>query len=49
MNKTRKSKTIIVDQDLHHEMKIVIAKEQITMNDLIKKLFEIYKSQNIKK
>lgn len=48
-NNPRKFKTIIVDHELHHEMKIVVAQEQITMNDLIKKLFDEYKAQNSKK
>ena len=47
-NTPRKFKPIIVGQELHHEMKILIAQEQITMNDLIKKLFDDYKIQNPK-
>jgi len=46
MKKDKKNpnqKTIIVDTELHKEMKIVVANEQITLNELITKSFNLYK------
>ena len=45
----RKFKTIIVDEDLHYQLKIIVAQKQITLNQFINRLFDSYKTQNLKK